>query len=412
MKKNLWLALLLPLLFGSCGILDSKNEKELSPAVIELPAHGKELIQAGNQFGINLFRETASGTSENLMLSPLSASIALTMLLNGAGGDTYAEIHDMLGYDQEWGISDVNGVYKSLVGQLLNVDKEVQLAIANAVFYDHLFSVKDSFLNVMSDDFQAEVSKLDFRDPASVNTINKWAADNTNNKVPEVIEQLNPEDVMLLMNAIYFKANWSVQFKKSDTATGVFYLADGNEVTAPFMQGKIPAMTHNGIDYTVVELPYGRRNFSMVLLLPEAGLDEFYPGLTPEKWNAITSNIDQWEQWQQAVVIMPRFGFETDQSLKEVLKQLGMVEAFLEQSADLSGISDPVNGRIFVSEVKQNSFVEVNEEGTEAAAVTTVVIGADSGPQEIHFNKPFVFAIRERTTNTLLFIGQVTNPVQ
>jgi serpin B len=180
----------------------------------ELTAKGAEVIAYGNEFGIELFTKVAGAENKNLMLSPLSASAALTMLLNGCAGDTYDQLKGTLKYPEEMTISEINEVYKSLVSQLLDVDPKVKLALANAIFYRQGFNVKNPFLATMENDFDAEIAGLDFSLPSALTTINKWASDNTNGKIPKVLNELSAEAVMFIMNALYFKGDWSYQFRQ------------------------------------------------------------------------------------------------------------------------------------------------------------------------------------------------------
>ncbi|MFO7613264.1 MAG: serpin family protein, partial [Bacteroidales bacterium] len=205
--KALLILLIAPfLLFSFSCKKDPEGPKQ--PVSIELPAKGNTVIAKNNDFGINLFRTTALAEDKNLMLSPLSASTALTMLLNGCNTATYEQIRDMLGYEG-LSIEEINEVYKSLVTQLLAADPEVQLALANAVFYRQDFQVKPPFLETMDTSFDAEIASLDFFSPSALQTINNWAKDNTNGKIEKVLDEISPDAVMFLMNALYFKGNWT-----------------------------------------------------------------------------------------------------------------------------------------------------------------------------------------------------------
>ena len=342
------------------------------------------------------------------MLSPLSTSVALTMLLNGSGGATFSQIRDMLGYPEDLTIHEINEAYNSLVSQLLVADKKVQLSLANAVFYRQDFIVKNPFIEAMRNDFDAEVQSLDFSSPAALATINKWASDNTNGKIPEVLDEISADIVMFLMNALYFKGDWTNKFDKSKTTNRPFHLAEGNTIEVSTMiHDELGAIFYYNGNFTALELPYGRRNFSMIIMLPEDGLESFYEYFSPQAWKEMTAALDGAIGWTNYYVSLPKFSFEYDTLLNEQLEALGMIDAFDPVLADLSGISD---ANICVDFVKQNTFIDVNEEGTEAAAVTTIGIRETSmGPMFV-VDKPFAFAIRERTTNTLLFIGSVVDP--
>jgi serpin B len=412
MKTRLLLILSLATITGfiSCSKDDGGEEPDLTPKTIELTAKSAEVIAYGNEFGVELFTKVSREENKNLMLSPLSASAALTMLLNGCEGETYDQLKATLKYPENMTISEINEVYQSLVAQLLVVDPKVKLALANAIFYRQGFTVKNPFLNTMESDFDAEIAGLDFSLPSALATINKWASDNTNGKIPKVLNEISGDAVMFIMNALYFKGDWSYQFDKSLTSDRPFYTDGSNSVDVSTMKGDIGSKVTHGTGYNAIELPYGCTNFTMVVIVPEGTLSDFNASFDAEKWNEITSAFDQAGDYSDVTVYMPKYKFSYEKYLNDQLKSMGMIDAFMPGVADLSGIAD---ASIFVSFVKQNTFVEVDEEGTEAAAVTTIGIELTSmppQPREFVIDKPFVFAIRERTTNTLLFIGQVINP--
>ena len=213
------------------------------------------------------------------------------------------------------------------------------------------------------------------------------------------------------MNALYFKGDWSYQFDKDLTSNKPFYTDGSNSVDVSTMKGDVGSKVTSGSNYKAIELPYGRTNFTMVVIVPDGTLSDYIATMTSENWNTITSAFDDQEEFGELTVYMPKYKFSYEKYLNDQLKSMGMLDAFDPGLADLSGISD---ASIFVSFVKQNTFVEVDEKGTEAAAVTTIGVEVTSyppQPREFVIDKPFIFAIRERTTNTLLFIGQVVNPL-
>lgn len=402
--KSLILAVLL-LSFLSC----EKTEERaiVDPKPIILPEKGNEVICKSNDFGINLFRISSVDEQTNLMLSPLSASIALTMLLNGCNNETYNQIHQMLGYDN-LSIEEVNLIYKKLRDQLLKVDSKVDLAIANAVFYRQDFVVKPAFLDSMESVFSSHIEGLDFSVPAALTIINGWASDNTHGKIPMVLSEISNEAVMFLMNALYFKGKWTTEFKKESTAADDFYLDDGSVLEVDMMKGDVLSKFFFEEGYRVAELPYGRSNFTMVVIIPDGTLNSLIENFDATMWSNVTTQLDEIANFSTITLNMPIFKFSYEQILNNQLMSLGMNDAFDPEKADLTGISD---AGIYVNFVKQNTFVDVNEEGTEAAAVTTIGIYAtSSGSPTYKINKPFIFVIRERTTNTLLFIGKVVDP--
>jgi serpin B len=380
--------------------IDSKG-----PVPINLPEKASAMIKQSNSFGIDLFRETALGEEANLMLSPLSASTALSMLLNGCGGETYTQIRDLLGYN-DLSMEDINEIYHSLVSQLLNVDPAVQLSLANAVWYRKDFAAKPAFLESMSISYDAKTEALDFASPSALTTINNWAKDNTNGKIEKVLDEIGPNAVMFLMNALYFKGTWTWQFDKNLTKPRPFYPRSGDPQNVEMMHSELPFRTYAGDDYKAVELPYGQQNFSMVIILPNGPLDTYLESFNGTKWDEITTYLDELQP-VSAEFSLPKFKFDFEKVLNQQLKSLGMTDAFNPFVANLSGISD---ASLYVSFVKQNTFVDVNEEGTEAAAVTTIGIDYTSIPESVVVDRPFIFAIRERTSNTLLFIGKVEMP--
>jgi serpin B len=406
MKFPIYLIVLV-LLFSLGGCKKDSSQGPGQPKAIDLPAKGGEVISGSNAFGIDLFRLTAQAEQSNLMLSPLSASTALTMLLNGCNAQTYDQIRDMLGYDS-LDIGDINAAYGSLVSQLLAVDPGVNLALANAVFYRDNFTVKTPFLDALNQSFQAEIAGLNFNSPTALTTINGWAKENTNGKIEKVLDEIDPMAVMFLMNALYFKGTWTYKFGQ-DSYNGPFYTENGGEQTVVYMHDLIPLKTYSTANANVVELPYGNQNFAMDVILPEGALSDYLTGFDNDEWATITAGLDALTDPVEVNMIMPRFKFSYEKYLNDQLMALGMTDAFDPDQADLSGISDE---DIYVSFVKQNTFVEVNEDGTEAAAVTTIGINVTSIGDPVTFtvDKPFIFAIRERTTNTLLFIGKVAVP--
>lgn len=410
MKRNIkfFLTAMAAVIFlVTCSKIDD-GEPDLTPKNLNLTAMALQTIESSNEFGIDLFTKVAETERVNLMLSPLSASMALTMLLNGCDGDTYTQLQETLKYPSGMTTGDINEAYNSLVDQLLNADPKVKLALANAIFYHNGFVVKQPFLATMNNDYKATVEALNFTSPAALNTINKWAGDNTNGRIPKVLDEIDPLMVMFIMNALYFKGDWSYRFDKSKTNDRPFLPDGGSTVNVSTMFSEVGAKVVSGNDYRAVEMPYGRSNFTMVVIVPTTTLAEFNSTFTSQTWNSVTGVFDDTDEFEKYSVYMPKFKFSYEKYLNDQLKSMGMLDAFLAGKADLSGISDQ---GIFVSFVKQNTFVEVDEKGTEAAAVTTIGMRAVSlDPRIFLVDKSFIFAIRERTTNTLLFIGQVVKP--
>jgi serpin B len=315
-----------------------------------------------------------------------------------------------LGLDQLT-TQEANESFRSLIDLLRGLDPKVDFRLANSIWYVLGFVARPEFLDVNRQYFDAEVRGLDFASPEAVTTINHWADDNTNGKIPKIIDSIDPNLVMFLINAIYFKGSWVHQFDKSRTRDEPFTLRTGAQENVPTMRHAeaVSLGLYQGPGYEVVDLPYGGGAFSMTIVLPAEGrdVDSVVAGLTPEAWDAILDALHA----SDAIVVMPKFKLEWGDSLNDVLRVLGMGVAFVPGQADLSGIAGNP-GDLFISFVKQNTFVDVNEEGTEAAAVTTVGVGVVSAPviREIRVDRPFVFLIRERFSGTILFVGKIMNP--
>ncbi|MDO9512129.1 MAG: serpin family protein [Bacteroidales bacterium] len=393
------------ILFLSACSKDNNNELK-EPAIIKLPAKSGEVIQGGNDFGVDLFRLLAMEEDHNIMISPLSASTALTMLLNGTNGPTHNQIAEMLGY-QNMTTDEINLVYQSLLQQLLAADPNVDLMLSNAVWYRNDFQVKPPFLASMQSNFKSHIEALDFNNPSSLTKINAWASDNTKGKIDKVLDEISPDAVMFIMNALYFKGAWTYIFDKSQTKPALFFPEEASPFNVQMMNQSCPFKVFYGDSCQVIELTYGRKNFVMDIILPHGKLSNYLKSFDGTEWQSLCNALDALSVPEAALISMPKFSFSYEKYLNDQLKVLGMTDAFDAINADLSGISD---ADIFVSFVKQNTFVDVNEEGTEAAAVTTVGVYVTSLPTTTEINKPFIFAIREQTTNTLMFIGKVLFP--
>lgn len=405
MKLHLISLIISLIVLSGCSKENTTTPKDPKP--VNLTEKNRQVITLSNAFGINLFKETAQASEGNLMLSPLSATAALSMLINGCEAETYNQIRDMIGY-QDLSIEEINETYQSLSKQLLSLDPEINLALANAVWYRQGFEVKSPFLEKLQTAYDARTAALDFSSPSALTTINGWASDNTNGKIDKVLEEIEPDAVMFLMNALYFKGTWTYQFDKSETGPVSFKPENGDVIDVEMMKGNFPFKTFSNNNCTAIEMNYGQQNFAMDIIIPNGTLSDYISGFTEESWQSVTAGLDAITNPEKLEFTIPKFKFEYEKYLNDELKALGMTDAFDPMLANLSGISD---ADIYVSFVKQNTFVDMNEEGTEAAAVTTIGVYETSMPMPVVVDKPFIFAIRERQSNTLLFIGKVELPV-
>ena len=401
MKVLFTLSLLTTLLVSACDSSDPESQAEL-----KITATQQEIISADQVFGIQLFKALHNAQSdENLFISPLSISYALGMTLNGAGGDTQAEMIDMLG---KAGLSlpELNESYRDLMDALESLDPKVVMEIANSIWYREDFQVLESFKATNENYFDAEVAALNFGDPGAKNTINQWVDDKTHGKIEEIIDEIMPDHVMFLINAIYFNGRWTTPFDPELTTLSRFFNLDDSfsEVAMMHHFGEVKYSEFE--TYEAVELPYGDGHFSMVVMLPsvESSADELVAQLSPSQLEATYEGLES----EEIFMWMPRFELEYKKKLKNILIDLGMEKAFI-SGANFEGINPDAS--LVVNEVVHKTFVEVNEEGTEAAAVTVVEIVETSLPPNPMFrvDRPFVFLIKDNVANTLIFAGKVNN---
>lgn len=383
-------------------------------AITELPrllsAAEQAIAQSTPDFAINLLKAVNPAFADrNVVISPLSASMALGMTLNGAAGTTFTEMRDALGLPTR-PIAELNAGYQALISLLRSLDPSVDFRIANSIWYKQTFGpyIEPSFLSATRSAFGAEVAGLDFASPSAANAINAWVNTGTNGKIAKIIDQIPAEMVMYLVNATYFKGAWREAFDPRRTGDGSFTTATGASVPVKLMtrKGGFRAGTVSGT--TVAELPYGGDAFVMTLAMPAQGthINAFVAGLSPATWQAFASGTTT----SSFDLYVPRFNLSWEARLNDALQAMGMRQAFVPGGADFTALSRTMGNELFVSEVKQKALVEVNEAGTVAAAVTSVGIGVTSLPPSFRFDRPFVFAIRERLTGTVLFMGKVANP--
>ena len=341
---------------------------------------------------------------KNYFISPLSLHIALGMLLNGADTQTKVELQKVLGFENE-NMATINSTYLELIEKLPEVDPKVINTIANSVWQEKSFPVEKDFISTLESQFKARLYLESFSNPATLTKINQWASDNTNGKIKKILEEISPSQVMFLINALYFKGDWTSQFDVKATQKADFFGTKGKTVVS--MMNKNEKLKYVDMpDYQMVELPYGNEKYVMHVLLPKKmSVDEMVKNLDNEKWKAAQSKLNS----TKIIFELPKFTIEYSKKLNETLFQMGMKKAFTNE-ADLSKIAKPA-GLLKVDFVKQDTYVSVDEKGTEAAAVTTIGIEVTSLPvyPEVICNKPFAFMISEKTSNTIMYLGKVSN---
>ena len=368
----------------------------------------KELSQAHNAFGFNAFKTLAEAEgNNNIFISPSSIALALSMVYNGATGETKDAIEKTLRF-KDLDISSVNQQSLGLINLLKNPDPKVELSIANSVWARKGREFRQDFLTTVRKYYSAEISTIDFKDPGAVRTINSWVSKNTKDKIPKIVGTIPDDMVMYLINAVYFKGSWTTEFDKKLTQERLFTPANGQPKEHPLMRQTHVLPYLETETFQSVNLAYGQnKRLSMYVFLPKS-LETFIKGIDIKAWN-------EWMTKYQAIegtILLPRFKMEYAKELRPLLTKLGMGIAFQDR-ADLSGISDKASLKI--SEVTHKTYVDVNEEGTEAAAATSVGATVTSfEPRRKTFymevSRPFFFAIRDNQDQEILFMGVVNNP--
>ena len=396
--KFLAAVLSLSVIFVAC-------DKEELPQLEELSPKTKELINSDNDFGFDLLQrinaETEAG--ENMCVSPLSVSLALAMTYNGAGGDTEKAMKDALklaGFTSD----EINELYRDLTQALISDDPKVQLEIANSIWYRNDFVILDDFIERNEVYYDARVEALDFSDPGAKDIINGWVSDRTHKKIESIVDQISAQSFMFLINAIYFKGQWKYEFDKDETQVLPFYKEDGTIADAPTMRMEADLNMLQTELFDAVELPYGKGNIAMYVLLPNQvfRVDDIVEALDNDSW---VEYLQGFHEQKEVKLQLPKWKSEFEMALNPMLIDMGMEVAFTD-AADFSRILPGAPLRI--SKVKHKTFIEVNEEGTEAAAVTSVEIELTSiSGKYFTVDKPFVYLIAEKNTGAVLLAGKV-----
>jgi serine protease inhibitor len=439
MRRLLGLALvfLVCLAFVHCGeqscLLDSSDLGHASsgerPEAREVKYYDESMLPASelagldNEFGFRIFREIVGlRPDENVLVSPLSISMALGMVTNGAAGTTLDAMRSTLSLDQH-PMCVVNACYYALMRNLEWLDPEVRFEIANSVWCCDAVAFEEPFLDACRSSFEAQVRGVDFGMACTRDTINAWVNRKTHSRIPTILDYpLNPATVVVLVNAMYFLGTWADEFDPGETDNDWFTLPDGSSAECRMMERppldpemEYPGCTYSFLshsDFQGIELPYGDSLFSMILLLPRPDIDV----------DEVISMLDRetWDEWMDSFCItegrllMPKFelGFRYEDEMREALTALGMGPAFDPGQADFSRICTYLS--LWIDTVIHKTYIRVDEAGTEAAAVTAVVIPTGITPCPPYFvmyiNRPFVFVIRDNRWGTVLFLGKVVNP--
>ena len=366
-------------------------------------------LDASSDFTFRLLRQiNPTRPDSSLFVSPLSVTMALGMTLNGAAGATFEAMRSGLGLGTA-DLSEIDAAYAGIIGLFKGLDPSTQFEIANSIWALQGYPFRQTFLDATKHYFDAETQAVDFASPATLGMINSWVNRKTRGKITTILDQIDPADVMYLINAIYFKGSWRQRFDPAETRDGAFTTLAGTQETAKLMHRDASTAYARLADVEAAELLYGNGAFAMTVLLPSGGtsLNALVAGLTPGRWDSLTAQLRPAE----VDLYLPKFRFEFERSLIPDLAALGMGIAFSD-GADFSNLADPVpagNPGLQITKVRHKAFVDVNEEGTEAAAVTSTGVGIVSLPQKVVFrvDRPFLFVLRERLSGAILFVGKM-----
>ena len=384
------------------------SENQNRPADVKFDAR---LAAANARFGFNLFAEIEKqDAGKNIFISPASVSLCLAMAYNGADADTKQAMARALEV-QGLNLDELNRAYSDLKAALENPDPKVQLQIANSLWARRGLTFKPDFIQRTKQFFAAEVTDLDFNDPSAPATINQWVSEKTKGKIQKIVDQISPDSILFLINAIYFKGAWTKEFDKGKTREDDFATGAGAQKRLPMMSASGNYRYYETGDFQAVSLPYGAGRTSMYIFLPKAaGLAGFNKKLSTASWESWMKEFKE----QEGDLSLPRFKIEYEITLNDALKALGMAVAFDGGRANFRGMIESTQN-VYISQVKHKTFAEVNEEGTEAAAVTSTEMRTTSVMRprqkfQMVVDRPFFCAIRDNTTGTILFMGSITDP--
>ena len=390
---------------------DSITENVLTPAKhMDLSVKQSLMAKSGNNFAFKMFREISVVEVENTFFSPLSLNLIMGLLYNGASGNTRNQIGRSMGIT-DFEIAEINEFYQKILQILPATDPTTDLQIANSIWYHYQIPVKESFIYNGEVYFDAKVKALDFSDNDAAQLINAWCAEKTNGKINRIVDSPMPDDIGLyLLNALYFKSKWQIdkRFNKANTKLDYFTKADNQKKEVNLMEQTTNLQYYADEYLQCIELPYGNEAFSMSIVLPSEGMSvsQLIEHLDNDRWDKINNNMSQQRVWLK----LPRFKLECDFSLKQPLINMGMDRMFYSGFANISDFPTSV------SNIRQKTFVEVNEEGAEAAVVTiaeiVVALGTLRAPEPVRFfaDRPFLFLIKENSSGVILFIGRIDDP--
>lgn len=404
----LFLAAVMAMEAGCAGKASTKVENKYTIEAKALVIPVDKVSSANNELSFKMLKETYKSYSDkNTVISPLSLSTIMALSQNSASGTTREEMLKALELS---GIDDktINEDYKNIIANFNSI-KDINIKMANSIWFDKTITLKKEFSSIGQDCYEAEINSVDFGKSKTVNTINQWISDHTAGKIKKIGDHFDKDTVMALINTIYFKGDWFTPFESELTSKQSFKIGDGSTKEVDMMRNNLTLEYLKGDDFKAIRMPYVDQNFGMYIFLPDesSSVKELMKNMSADNWDKWSKEFNE----DKVVVQIPKFHIEFDQELNEMLKSFGMESAFTE-GADFSKASD--SSKLYISKVLQKGYIDVGEKGTEAAAVTAVMMdGAapmQEKPKEFIADRPFVYAIADKKTGYIIFIGVVENP--
>jgi serpin B len=418
MKTKLFIIALAATMLAGC----TQGPKTIK--TLTLTEDEETLSQAQNySFALNLLQQVHYDMEENILISPFSVGVASAMIANGAHGNTLAEIMRTLGAE-DYSVDDLNNYYSKLISTLPYLDATTDMRIANGIWFDDQVKPNENFVEANKRSYQATVDIIDLGSSASAKIINNWASLHTNKLIKKVVDESMFSDDLkaILANALYFKGIWQNEFKKSDTSKGDFTCLDGNTIQVDMMHQTLECMVtpirvtnaserdtqmEPSLNCRMLRLPFKGGAYNMDILLPYYFWNSDFLPFGVQTLSLTEKTLEKCKTY----VKLPKFTLTYHRELSNDMRELGMRDVFSPQTADLSCISDQA---LFIGRLLHDTYIEVNEKGAEAAAVTTAMgyntATLDSEMQSFIVDRPFYFFIREAKYGTILFAGRVGNP--
>ncbi len=402
--KLLFISILMMTALAGCNWFNNEEE----PVSKEFELKSLEVLEATDRFGWDLLESVNSKATEgeNVVVSSLSVAQALGMTTNGAAGQTLNEMLEVMDFGE---VESMNVAFKNIREVLQSSDSKVDIEVANSIWYLESLPAKEDFGLTVEKYYDASFRKVDFSEKVEAkNLINNWVKDKTKDKIPTIIDEIGDQQYMFLVNAVYFLGKWQYRFDKSDTRDQDFNLSDGSVVQIPMMNQEQDLEYFSDPEVKTVKLPYGDGSFYMIVALPqeETTINQLINNMTPQRWSSILENMNE----QNLKLFMPRFELECKFVLNQPLMDMGMELPFSPSEADFSNMIDV---QTFINQVNHKTYIKVDEEGTEAAAATSVGMEVTSiGPEipEFRIDRPFFFAIAEEKSGAIIFSGKIENP--